>query len=160
MTVAKQKRKTSNARDCSLMRWRFFWFVGIILLAEPKLHLWPVDWPSQRLRSSGWLLDLKPIIQNDNTGLLHTPQQKRPELFSRCVQTAGICQHDLFDLRHRNCLRSNQLYILFNFPRAISRLQCPYTDTWKMCKKCSVYSSNMKAVFHSRALWTYNSSWK
>ena len=83
MTVAKQKRKTPNARDCSLMRWRFFWFVGIILLAEPKLHLWPVDWPSQRLRSSGWLSDLKPIIQNDNTGLLHTPQQKRPELFSQ-----------------------------------------------------------------------------
>lgn len=26
---------------------------------------------------------LKPIIQNDNTGLLHTPQQKRPELFSQ-----------------------------------------------------------------------------
>ena len=41
------------------------------------------------------------------------------------IQTAGICQHDLFDLGHRNCLRSNQLYILFNFPRAISRLQCP-----------------------------------
>ena len=26
-----------------------------------------------------------------------------------CVQTTGICQHDLFDFRHRNCLRSNQL---------------------------------------------------
>ena len=26
---------------------------------------------------------LKPIIQNDKTGLLHTPQQKRPELFSQ-----------------------------------------------------------------------------
>ena len=45
------------------------------------------------------------------------------------IQTAGICQHDLFDLRHRNCLRSNQLYILFYFPRAISRLQCHYTGT-------------------------------
>ena len=29
------------------------------------------------------MADLKPIIQNDNTGLLHTPQQKRPELFSQ-----------------------------------------------------------------------------
>jgi hypothetical protein len=28
-------------------------------------------------------LYLKPIIQNDKTGLLHTPQQKRPELFSQ-----------------------------------------------------------------------------
>ena len=27
-----------------------------------------------------------------------------------------------------------------------------YTGTWKMCKKCSAYSSNMKAVFHSGAL--------
>ena len=27
-----------------------------------------------------------------------------------------------------------------------------YPGTWKMCKKCSVYSSNMKAVFHSGAL--------
>ena len=26
------------------------------------------------------------------------------------------------------------------------------TGTWKMCKKCSAYSSNMKAVFHSGAL--------
>ena len=159
MTVAKQKRKTSNARDCSLMRWRFFWFVGIILLAEPKLHLWPVDWPSQRLRSSGWLLDLKPIIQNDNTGLLHTPQQKRPELFSRCVQTAGICQHDLFDFRHRNCLRSNQLIYFSIFLVQFHDCSVHYTGTWKMCKKCkkcSAYSSNMKAVFHSGALWIYN----
>ena len=152
----KTKRKTSNARDCSLMRWRFFWFVGIILLAEPKLHLWPVDWPSQRLRSSGWLSDLKPIIQNDNTGLLHTPQQKRPELFSRCVQTAGICQHDLFDFRHRNCLRSNQLIYFSIFLVQFHDCSVHYTGTWKMCKKCSVYSSNMKAVFHSGALWIYN----
>ena len=35
-----------------------------------------------------------------------------------------------------------------------------HTGTWKMCKMCSVHSSNMKAVFHSGALWTYNSSWK
>ena len=71
---------------------------------------------------------------------------------NRCVQTAGICQHDLFDFRHRNCLRSNQL-IYFS----ISLVQfhdCSVhcTGTWKMCKKCSVYSSNMKAVFHSWAL--------
>ena len=26
---------------------------------------------------------LKPVIQNDKTGLLHTHQQKRPELFSQ-----------------------------------------------------------------------------
>ena len=69
-----------------------------------------------------------------------------------CVQTTGICQHDLFDFRHRNCLRSNQL-IYFS----ISLVQfhdCSVhcTGTWKMCKKCSAYSSNMKAVFHSGAL--------
>ena len=29
------------------------------------------------------LILYKPIIQNDKTGLLHTPQQKRPELFSQ-----------------------------------------------------------------------------
>ena len=69
-----------------------------------------------------------------------------------CVQTAGICQHDLFDFRHRNCLRSNQLIYFSISLVQFHDCSVHYPGTWKMCKKCSVYSSNMKAVFHSGAL--------
>ena len=68
------------------------------------------------------------------------------------IQTAGICQHDLFDLRHRNCLRSNQLIYFSISLVQFQDCSVRYTGTWKMCKKCSAYSSNMKAVFHSGAL--------
>mgnify|MGYP000756211526 CR=1 FL=1 len=69
-----------------------------------------------------------------------------------CVQTAGICQHDLFDFRHRNCLRSNQLIYFSISLVQFHDCSVHYPGTWKMCKKCSAYSSNMKAVFHSGAL--------
>ena len=69
-----------------------------------------------------------------------------------CIQTAGICQHNLFDLRHRNCLRSNQLIYFSISLVQFHDCSVHYTGTWKMCKKCSAYSSNMKAVFHSGAL--------
>ena len=40
------------------------------------------------------------------------------------IQTAGICQHDLFDFRHGNCLRSKPTLILSNsllqFPIAVA----------------------------------------
>ena len=40
------------------------------------------------------------------------------------IQTAGICQHDLFDFRRGNCLRSKPTLILSNpllqFPIAVS----------------------------------------
>ena len=76
----------------------------------------------------------------------------QPRDDNRCVQTAGICQHDLFDLRHRNCLRSNQLIYFSISLVQFHDCSVNYTGTWKMCKKCSAYSSNMKAVFHSGAL--------
>lgn len=43
------------------------------------------------------------------------------------IQTAGICQHDLFDFRHGNCLRSKPTLILSNsllqFPIAVAIIQ-------------------------------------
>ena len=61
-------------------------------------------------------------------------------------------EDDLFDFRHRNCLRSNQLIYFSISLVQFHDCSVHYPGTWKMCKKCSVYSSNMKAVFHSGAL--------
>ena len=59
------------------------------------------------------------------------------------VQTTGIGQHDLFDLRHRNCLRSQNYLIYIRFPLATFDCSAYYTSRQRMCKKYPAHGGNM-----------------
>ena len=59
------------------------------------------------------------------------------------IQTAGVGQHDLFDLRHRNCLPSQNYLIYIRFPLATFDCSAYYTSRQRMCKKYPAHGGNM-----------------